>query len=152
MSSGGTPRVTPGTPSGNTALRSPGSFFLLPNQSPANHSPGSIVKSLILAHPPRVSAKEDATTTVRAIRFIVAPPNLFSPDPPKPSAFRPDYGLPVASRGQSQPSRTSAGQSEYLPHATPPEPGIHAPCAGKDADPQKAVRGARAPRCTILNP
>ena len=36
-SSGGTPCVTPGTPSGNTALRSPGSGFLLSRKSTLNH-------------------------------------------------------------------------------------------------------------------
>src|ERR1017187_3301891 len=66
MNSGGTPWLTPGTPSGNTALRSPGSFFLSlrPNTS-------SLSKSKF-SHPTRAGASAASPTnnTIRCMRRI----------------------------------------------------------------------------------
>src|SRR5436305_724564 len=59
----GTPCSSPGTPSGKTALRSPGSFFLVSRKS--NRSVGSQLDRP-LEQPP--SALESATSTVAAIR------------------------------------------------------------------------------------
>src|SRR5207253_5474515 len=59
----GTPCSRPGTPSGNTALRSPGSFFLVSSQS-------SISVGSKLDNPPEqpASAADNATRTAAAIR------------------------------------------------------------------------------------
>src|SRR5215510_2382350 len=66
------PCATPGTPCGNTALRSPGSFFLVLKKSPANHSVGSSA-SPTLAQPPSGSTITDVTRTMRANLVIACP-------------------------------------------------------------------------------
>src|SRR5215813_208748 len=68
------PCDTPGTPSGNTGLRSPGSFFLVLNRSlaPANHSVGSRA-SPTLPQPASGSASTEARRMMSVARFIVPP-------------------------------------------------------------------------------
>src|SRR5262245_26686348 len=66
------PCATPGTPCGNTALRSPGSFFLVLKKSPANHSVGSSA-SPMLAQPPSGSTITEVTRTMRASLVIACP-------------------------------------------------------------------------------
>src|SRR5262245_17051585 len=66
------PCATPGTPSGNTGLRSPGNFFFVLNRSPANHSVGSSA-SPMLAQPPSGSMSADVTRTMRASLVMAGP-------------------------------------------------------------------------------
>src|SRR5207248_5390174 len=80
----GTPCSRPGTPSGNTGLRSPGSFFLVSSQS-------SILVGSKLENPPEqpASAPDNATRTAAAIRrcerrMVDIPITFLSP----PSALR----------------------------------------------------------------
>src|SRR5215470_14570615 len=72
------PCDTPGTPSGNTGLRSPGSFFLVLKKSPANHSVGSSA-SPMLAQPPSGTISTDVTRTIRASLVIAWPLKCMAP-------------------------------------------------------------------------
>ena len=86
----GTPCSRPGTPSGNTGLRSPGSFFLLSSQS-------SISVGSKLDNPPEqpASAADNATRTAAAIRrcerrMVDIPITFLSPPYPCRQLFATD--------------------------------------------------------------